>query len=40
MMNYLFRHGYAEHFPQKTIDFFVDLTELTINRRRKKEQVK
>jgi hypothetical protein len=38
-MKYLFKHGYTEHFPQKTIDFFVDLTEMTIKRRKNKEQV-
>ena len=38
-MRYLFINGYAEHFPKKTIDFFVDLTEMTIKRRKNKEQV-
>lgn len=38
LMKYLFKNGYTEHFPQKTIDFFVDLTEMTIKRRKNKEQ--
>jgi hypothetical protein len=35
----LFKANFAEFIPKKTIQFFVELIEITIERRRKKEQV-
>ena len=39
LMLRLFKTGIIEHIPKKAIEFFVELVEITIQRRRLKEQV-